>query len=241
MAISPVRRWLGPILTLLLASAGAHAAELEMTITYLTKAEPPHIPLSLVEPILKDKGIKGAELGIKDDQTTGRFLKNSYRLVEQTVPEDGDLVAAFKQDLAAGQRLFVADLHADQLLALTPLADQAGAILMNTRAPDDPLRTETCFKSLFNVAPSRQMLADGLAQYSGLEALDALVPDQGLAPRGCGAGRPPWSVRPRSSVPRSSRSGPMSTRAGRGARIPAMSRSRRRCRSSPRTRPSTTS
>jgi ABC transporter substrate binding protein (PQQ-dependent alcohol dehydrogenase system) len=165
MAISPARRWLVPVLTLLLVSVGARAAELDVTITYLTKAEPPRIPLSLVEPILRDEGIKGAELGIHDDQTTGRFLKNTYKLVEQTVPEDGDLVASFKQDLAAGQRLFVADLHAPQLEALAPLADQAGAILMNTRDPDDRLRTDTCFKSLFNVAPSRQMLTDGLAQY----------------------------------------------------------------------------
>lgn len=165
MAAAILRRGLLPALLLLLAAAGAHAAELDITITYLTKTEPPRIPLSLVQPILKDAGLKGAELGIKDDQTTGQFLKNRYELKELIVPEKGDLKAAFEQALKDGQRLFVADLHDKQLQELAPLADKAGALLMNTRAQDNELRTDICFKSLFNVAPSRAMLADALAQY----------------------------------------------------------------------------
>src|SRR3712207_6995141 len=53
---------------------------------------PPAIPLSLVEPVLEDEGVKGAEQAIRDNQTTGRFLGHEYRLGERIVPTDGDLV-----------------------------------------------------------------------------------------------------------------------------------------------------
>jgi ABC transporter substrate binding protein (PQQ-dependent alcohol dehydrogenase system) len=81
------------------------------------------------------------------------------------VAKDGDLVAAFKDALAAGQRLFILDLHADQLLTLADLPEAAGAVLFNTRAPDDRLRLDDCRANVFHVVPSRAMKADALAQY----------------------------------------------------------------------------
>ncbi|MGH6919686.1 MAG: branched-chain amino acid ABC transporter substrate-binding protein, partial [Geminicoccaceae bacterium] len=50
-------------------------------------------------------------------------------------------------------------------LQLAPMADAAGALLLNARAPDDELRTEICHDSVLHVAPSRAMKADALAQY----------------------------------------------------------------------------
>lgn len=151
----------------LLLGAGlpARAAELGITISYLGKVEPPPIPLSLVEPILKDEGLQGARLGIADNQTTGRFLKHSYKLVEHVVPQDGDVGAAFDQALKAGERFFVIDLVADDLMRLAPAAEQAGAILFNARASDDGLRTDRCSPAVFHTAASRAMKADALAQY----------------------------------------------------------------------------
>jgi len=151
------------VLSLQLGSAAA--AELSVVIGYLGRAESPRVPLSLVEPVLTDAGIKGAQQAIVDNQTTGRFLRHSYRLAEHVVAADGDPVAAFEAALDAGERLFVADLAADDLLALAPRADAAGALLFNARAEDDGLRTTSCFTSVFHVAPSRAMKADALAQY----------------------------------------------------------------------------
>jgi ABC transporter substrate binding protein (PQQ-dependent alcohol dehydrogenase system) len=167
MRFDPARHAV-PALCLVLAlvlAAPLRAAELEVTITYLGRQEPPAIPLSLVEPILKDEGAKGAEQGIKDNQTTGRFIGHAYRLQERIVPEGGDVVAELEQAVAAGERLFVVDLKAADLLALGPAAEKAGALLFNARAEDDALRTEQCFKSTFHIVPSRAMKADALAQY----------------------------------------------------------------------------
>ena len=147
------------------ASGGAGAAPLDVAVTYISQQEPAAEPLSLVEPVLTDEGLMGARQALAENQTTGQFLEHEYQLVERIVPEDGDLVAEFEAALAAGERLFVVDLPAEQLLELALLADEAGALLFNARAPDDRLRTETCHASVLHVAPSRAMKADALAQY----------------------------------------------------------------------------
>ena len=88
--------------------------------------------------------------------------------------------------------------------------------------------------------PSRAMKADALAQYLVWKRWQRWFLVDGLAPRGPGAGGGLPSGRRRSSAPRSSRRRSTRIPAGRGAPTAAMSRSRRRCRSSPRTRPITT-
>jgi len=149
-----------------LGTAGiASGAPLQVGITYITRTEPAVQPLSLVEPVLADEGLMGARQALSENQTTGRFLQHEYRLSERIVPQDGDLIAGFEAALAAGERLFIADLRAAQILQLAPLADAAGALLLNARAPDDHLRTEACHASVLHVAPSRAMKADALAQY----------------------------------------------------------------------------
>jgi ABC transporter substrate binding protein (PQQ-dependent alcohol dehydrogenase system) len=139
--------------------------QLKVSITYVTQEEDRVIPLSLLDTLVPDEGLMGARQAITENQTTGQFLGHDYQLEEIVVPEDGDLVAAFAQALAAGQRLFILDLHADQILALADLPEAADAVLFNTRAPDDRLRLDDCRANLFHVLPSRAMKADALAQY----------------------------------------------------------------------------
>ena len=160
------RRTLLAAFVLVAATAGgASGAPVQVNVTYITQREPLVQPISLVEPVLTDEGLMGARQALTENQTTGQFLQHEYRFIERIVPEDGDLVAEFEAALAAGERLFVADLRGEQLLELAPLADEAGALIFNTRAPDDNLRTEVCHESILHTAPSRAMKADALAQY----------------------------------------------------------------------------
>jgi ABC transporter substrate binding protein (PQQ-dependent alcohol dehydrogenase system) len=160
-----LRRALGTWLLLLVAAGGARAAALDVTITYLTRSEPPLVPLSLAEPVIEDEGLMGARQAISENQTTGQFLQHDYRLVERVVPEEANLEAVFDEAVGAGERLFIADLRMQDLLALAPKADAAGAYLFNSHAEDDELRTSQCFASVLHTAPSRAMKADALAQY----------------------------------------------------------------------------
>ncbi len=165
MRVTAVRLVMGALCLAIGPAAVGTAADVNVAITYLSRQEAPKTPLSLVEPILADEGVKGAEQGLRDNQTTGRFLKHEYTLNERIVARDGDMAAEFKGALAAGERLFVADLQAPDLLTIAPLADEAGAIVLNGRAEDDELRTDQCFRSTFHTAPSRSMKTDALAQY----------------------------------------------------------------------------
>lgn len=147
-----------------LGSSAAHG-EIGVDITYLTQAERVLPPLSLAEPVLEDEGLAGARQALSENQTTGSFLGHTYRLIERIVPEDGGLASEFEAALREGERLFVADLRADDLQTLAPLADERGALLFNSRAPDDSLRRDQCWWSLFHTAPSHAMQADALIQY----------------------------------------------------------------------------
>src|SRR3954463_734582 len=180
-----VRRALAPLLASIawLAAPAAHADPLAVTISYLGRAEPPGGPLSLVEPLLKDEGIQGARQGIIDDQTTGRFLKHDYKLVEHVVPQDGDVGTAFAQALDAGERLFVVDLKANELMGLAPAAEKAGAVLLDSRTNDDDLRTDKCSKAVFHTAPSYAMKTDALAEYMAVRRWSRWLLIRGLPGR----------------------------------------------------------
>lgn len=145
--------------------AAAQQKTVEIRIGYITErvAEPP--PLSLVEPIVTDKGVQGARLGIEDNNTTGRFMGQSFVLAEAIVEEGGDLAAAFRGLVDDGARFVVVDLPAGQLLALADLPEAQDVLLFNTRATDDALRNEDCRANVLHVIPSRAMRADALAQY----------------------------------------------------------------------------
>lgn len=148
-----------------LAAPAAAADALRAEIAYVTRAAPPPIPLSLLEPVAEDLGVQGARLGLADNATTGSFLGHDYALKEVVIPEDGRLAETVKPVLAEGTRLIVADLKAPDLLALADLPAAREAIIINARARDDRLRNAACRDNVLHVMPSRAMRADALAQY----------------------------------------------------------------------------
>ncbi len=139
---------------------------LDVSIAYITQKEEVLLPLSLLDhPVPEDLGRMGAAQALAENQTTGNFLGHRYQGNDVVVPEDGDLLQAFKDAVSAGNRLFIADLHADQLRTLAALPEAEGTLLFNTRAEDDALRLDDCNANVFHVMPSRAMKADALAQY----------------------------------------------------------------------------
>lgn len=143
----------------------ARAEPLDIPIVFLTRAEDPRLPLSFIDPVVEDPGVWGARLAIKDNQTTGTFLKHGYELIEVTVAVDGDVAAAFDAELARGRRYFVLDVPRDDLLALANHPRAGETLLFNGRVEDDDLRTDTCFAPLFHTALSRAMRTDAIAQF----------------------------------------------------------------------------
>jgi ABC transporter substrate binding protein (PQQ-dependent alcohol dehydrogenase system) len=80
--------------------------------------------------------------------------------------KDGEDPAAAVQKLAGeGVSLVVTDLAEAPLLKAAAAGRTQGMLFFNTGATSDSLREEDCRSNIVHVAPSRAMLADGLAQY----------------------------------------------------------------------------
>lgn len=137
----------------------------KIPIGYLKQAVKAPLPLSALDLPPDDDGLAGARLGIRDNATTGRFLKQDYALAETTVPVGGDAVAALDKMVADGVHFVVVDAPAETLVALADAAKGKDVLLFNMSAEDDALRGESCRANVLHTAPSRAMLADALAQY----------------------------------------------------------------------------
>src|SRR5258705_11642324 len=160
-----IRLFVGVIVVLSALITGAFAADpVEIGIGYLRRAgiKP---TLSMVEQPAENDGVAGARLAIEDNNTTGKFLDQHFTLVEFRL-KDGDDAAKAAVALAGRDIAFViTDLPADALLKAADAVRDRGTVLLNAGAIDDRLREEDCRTNVIHVAPTRSMLADGLAQY----------------------------------------------------------------------------
>jgi len=160
-----IRLLVGAIGLSVLATTNVLAADpVEISIGYLRRvAVKP--TLSLVEQPAENDGVAGARLAIEDNNTTGKFLNQHFTLEEFRL-KDGDDAANAAVALADRNIAFViTDLPADALLKAADAVRDRGAVLLNAGAIDDRLREEDCRANVIHAAPTRSMLADGVAQY----------------------------------------------------------------------------
>jgi ABC transporter substrate binding protein (PQQ-dependent alcohol dehydrogenase system) len=153
------------VMSLLAATSALPAADpLSLKIGYLGHVERTET-ISLLEQPASNNGVAGAQLAIEDNNTTGKFLNQSFSLDATQLKDGVDPVAAVMQLADRGASLVIVDLPADMLLKVADSARARGLFLFNAGAADDRLRQEDCRADVIHVAPSRSMLADGLAQY----------------------------------------------------------------------------
>jgi ABC transporter substrate binding protein (PQQ-dependent alcohol dehydrogenase system) len=150
---------------MVVAAAAVPAAQvLKVPIGYLGRADEIET-ISLIDQPAANDGIAGAQLAVEDNNTTGKFLNQSFSVEAVRLESRDDPVAAVAQLAARGISLIIADLPADMLLKAADAGRTRGLLFFNAGATDDRLRQEDCRGNLIQVAPSRAMLADALAQY----------------------------------------------------------------------------
>jgi ABC transporter substrate binding protein (PQQ-dependent alcohol dehydrogenase system) len=143
----------------------ARAAEIgEIRIGYLRQAEP-RTAISLLDIPAADDGVAGAKLAIEDNNTTGKFLNQRFTLEETELKGEDDPAAAVGRFADHGISLVLADVAADALVKAADAGRARGLLLFNVSASDDRLREQDCRANVIHTAPTRSMLADGLAQY----------------------------------------------------------------------------
>jgi ABC transporter substrate binding protein (PQQ-dependent alcohol dehydrogenase system) len=143
----------------------AHAQDtLDIKIGYLRRAQRQET-ISLVQMPPLDNGVAGAQMAAKDNDTTGRFLNQRYSLVDLHLKAGDDPAMAVAELARQGIALIVVDLPADDLLKAAEAGKADRILFFNAAATDDRLRQKDCRANIVHTAPSRAMLADGLAQY----------------------------------------------------------------------------
>ncbi len=134
-------------------------------IGYLKQEVEELIPLSRLNVKPQDLGIAGAEIALKDNNTTGKFTGQKFTLDVERVPVGGDAVAALQDLVASGHQFVLVDAPADVLLQLSDSVKGQDVVLFNVSAPEVRLRQEDCRANILHTAPDLAMLADALAQY----------------------------------------------------------------------------
>ncbi|MGH6742903.1 MAG: ABC transporter substrate-binding protein [Bradyrhizobium sp.] len=158
-----IRGLVGAIALSLVASHALAADALQIGIGYL-RHDRVKETLSLVQQPAPNDGVAGARLAIEDNNTTGKFLNQHFTLDEVRLREGDDVVKA-ATTLAEHDGFIILDLPADELLKVADTLRDRGTVLFDAGSIDDRLREQDCRANVVHVAPTRSMLADGLAQY----------------------------------------------------------------------------
>ena len=134
-------------------------------LAYIRQVVPRTVPQTFLDPPPANEGVRGAQLGLEDNRTTGRFVGQDWQMHEADADTDDEAVEAARAQLAAGRRLLVADMPAATLLRVADLPEARDALILNATAQDDRLRGADCRRNVLHMLPSNAMLADGLAQF----------------------------------------------------------------------------
>lgn len=144
-------------------SAMAQPAKVEVPILYLRQEVDLPPVLSNLDPVPEDLGLAGAEVALKDNQTTGGFLGHAYMLQVVSVEPGADLVAAAKAALA-GSSLILVEGSASDVLVVADLPEASGKIIFNVASGDALLRSQDCRANLFHTLPEDAARTDALMQ-----------------------------------------------------------------------------
>lgn len=160
----------------------AVSAEVTLKVGYLSVATQRPPTLSNLDPIPEDLGIAGAQTGLDDNVTTGKFLGHLYELETVHVSEDEDPVEAALA-LLANQPFLLLDAPAQIQTRIADLPEAQGALLFNTSSGAPDLRSNDCRANLFHSAASDPMRTDALAQIFVQKRWRDLVMITGIHPQ----------------------------------------------------------
>jgi ABC transporter substrate binding protein (PQQ-dependent alcohol dehydrogenase system) len=178
--VSFLKTLAGTIAMIMLASTVS--ADTSMLIGYLRIEQERPPTLSNLDPIPEDNGLAGAKTGLEDNITTGRFLQQSYEMIQAEVLL-GEDPRSTAQALLAQTPYLVIHGDADSLREIADLPEAANAILFNISAAELSLRDVNCRPNLLHTAASNAMRTDALAQLFVKKRWSDLVLITGPHPR----------------------------------------------------------
>lgn len=136
-----------------------------ISLLYISKKYETALPLSLVDKIIEDKGLLGAQMSNSDNNKAARFVGLNFDLKVLLVEKQEDVRTALKNDLINGHKLIIADLKEEDLLKIADMSEAKDALIFNVYSSSDRLRGKECRANLYHIMPSWLMRADALTQY----------------------------------------------------------------------------
>jgi ABC transporter substrate binding protein (PQQ-dependent alcohol dehydrogenase system) len=141
------------------------AAKQVVTVAYLAQEQQTPPLLSNLDPFVKNKGLPGAELAIKDNNTTGQFTGQEFVLNKFIVPPNEQAIDVFNNKIVNKYNFVISMLSKTELIKIADIASSKQLLLFDASTQDDELRNEQCRSNVLHILPSRAMRADALAQY----------------------------------------------------------------------------
>ena len=118
-----------------------------------------------INPEIINNGILGSRMGIKDNNTTGKFTNQNFELIEKNLMPKESAKEIFEEFRRNKYKFFILNVSKDDFIKIQSSDFTEGSILINTSLKDNDIRNENCNKNILHTAPSYRMVADALIQF----------------------------------------------------------------------------
>tara|TARA_B100000959_G_C14967043_1_gene618190 strand:- start:1320 stop:2507 length:1188 start_codon:yes stop_codon:yes gene_type:complete len=118
-----------------------------------------------INPEIINNGILGSRMGIKDNNTTGKFTNQNFELIEKNIMPKESAKEIFEEFRRNKYIFFILNVSKDDFIKIQSSDFTEGSILINTSLKDNDIRNENCNKNILHTAPSYRMVADALIQF----------------------------------------------------------------------------
>lgn len=145
--------------------AFSYSEALNIDVIYVQQSSNDSVQPLLLKKTPENVTLAGAELAIKDSNTTGRFLQHHYTLDGIVSDNAEQLVAALKARLGGQPAILLADVPSTTLKVVTDIVLANGGLVINVGESDNNLRLSQCRGGLLHTLASRAMLTDAIAQF----------------------------------------------------------------------------
>lgn len=146
-------------------SATSSFATTTVEIAYLGQPSQQESVSSNIEPTPADLGEAGAQLAIQDNDSTGKFVQQNFKLTRHQITPQTSVDAVYALLAKNSARFVVLNVPASRLEQLVRHPDWSRYVWLNAGSRDDVFRQSRCQPNLLHTLPGRAMQADALAQY----------------------------------------------------------------------------
>ena len=137
----------------------------EIKIVHLKRMVEREPTIYSINPEIINNGILGSRMGIKDNNTTGKFTNQKFELIEKNIMPNESAKEIFEEFRKNNYNFFILDVSSEDLDKIISSDILGDALLINVSLKNNDFRNQKCDKQLLHTAPSYMMVTDALMQF----------------------------------------------------------------------------